>query len=482
MDVKSYGPIRWKICSSFNSDEIEKNAVKILYGVVRHYLPYVLTVCEAKEITENDNIIYVGTLKSNDLLTHLANDFYTPETKSEGYSLKVAPSVRAKDRTDIVIQGADSKGVLNGVYDFIHYYIDDLLKYTGYIWKNRHQPFIDECLEFERRSAPSILNRGLWTWGHVIYDYKRYIENMAACKMNMLIMWNDFAPINGREIVDYAHSYGIKVIWGYPCAWGYDVDPTNDKEMEKWCDRVLEVYNVEYSHLGGDGVYFQGFTETNQKEINGKPIAELISVWVNNVADKLHSRYPQLYVQFGIHATSIGKNYALMSKINQDVTVVWEDAGGFPYNYDPRKGMSVERTLEYTDGLLSAVSGNGGRFGAVLKGFTCLNWSQFEHYKGRCIVGESDPIFMKKRGLEKEFFWDFSQPYWINNAGALKKYVQTLVSYKLVDSTVTALVEDAMFEEYIRKEIGIYSELLWDSDADVNKILEMVCHSEHYAN
>ena len=78
MDAKNYGPIRWKICSSFNSDEMEKNAVKILYGAVRHYLPYVLTVCYENEITDCDNVKYIGTLKSNDSLARLANDFYTP--------------------------------------------------------------------------------------------------------------------------------------------------------------------------------------------------------------------------------------------------------------------------------------------------------------------------------------------------------------------------------------------------------------------
>ena len=66
--------------------------------------------------------------------------------------------------------------------------------------------------------SPVIENRGIWTWGYVIYDYRRFFDNMARLKMNRLTVWNDRPPVNCRQFIDYAHSRGIKVILGY--SWG----------------------------------------------------------------------------------------------------------------------------------------------------------------------------------------------------------------------------------------------------------------------
>ena len=49
-----------------------------------------------------------------------------------------------------------------------------------------------------------------------------HLENMARMKLNQLILWNDFAPINKKDFTDCAHSFGISVMWGY--AWGWSLD------------------------------------------------------------------------------------------------------------------------------------------------------------------------------------------------------------------------------------------------------------------
>ena len=76
----------------------------------------------------------------------------------------------------------------------------------------------DALPEFSRTEAPVIENRGVWTWGYVIYDYRRFFDNMARLKMNRLAVWNDVPPINCRQFIPYAHSRGIKVILGFPGA------------------------------------------------------------------------------------------------------------------------------------------------------------------------------------------------------------------------------------------------------------------------
>lgn len=482
---QDYGKIRWKIFCGENLTPTEKKAVYEIYGSVRQYLPYIITVCESEaDVTENDNVIYVGTTASNTALARLAEQgYYHVETRAEGFSIKAGRSVRSRARTDIVIQGADAVGVLYGVYEFRHRYLDDLAKYYGYHFENRLALFADEMPKFQLQSAPSIKYRGLWTWGHMIYDYRRYIDHMAQCKLNTLIMWNDFAPLNGKEIVEYAHARGVRVIWGFTCAWGEDivVNPADPADREYWAKQVVDTYTREYSALGGDGIYFQGFTETNEKTIAGIPIATLITEWINRVSEEFQKAYPDLYVQFGIHSTSIGENYTMMD-ISGDVTPVWEDCGSFPYQYDPRKETGkIRGTLEYTKKLVEAAK-KSGRFGEVLKGFTVLRWKSFEHYKGRIIVGETDGAYQKQRRAEKKFYWQFSEPYWINHANDLKKHIACIADANLTDSTVTALVEDGVLEEGVPTSIGIYSELLWDCKAKTDEIIEKIYHSVHFGH
>jgi phosphosulfolactate synthase (CoM biosynthesis protein A) len=53
---------------------------------------------------------------------------------------------------------------------------------------------------------------GIWTWGHVIYDYRGFLKNMRSLGMNKITIWNDYAPINASEIVEKARKNGIRVI------------------------------------------------------------------------------------------------------------------------------------------------------------------------------------------------------------------------------------------------------------------------------
>ena len=484
MEYRNYGDIRWKLLGGTNLSPTEQKALNELYGAVRIYLPYILTVCgNPDEITACDHVIYIGTLDSNPELARLAaKGVFQPESRREGYSIRVMPSAEREGRTDIIIQGADPVGVLYGVYEFEHAYLDDQLKYHGYHFECRVRPFADPCPDFQSAGAPSIVNRGLWTWGHKIYDYRGYLDNMARCRMNMLVMWNDSVPLNAREIVEYAHVCGVRVIWGFTCAWGGDVEvnPLDPEDAERWGKHVLEVYEREYADTGGDGVYFQAFTERNDKFIEGVPVAKLITDWINHIASCLHQAHPELYVQFGIHATSIGDHCGCLEALTGEVTPVWEDCGGFPFHYDPRQG-DVEQTLHYSERLLE-LARQSGRFGAVLKGFTVLRWKAFEHYKGSIIVGETDALFRRQRLEKKQFYWRFSEPYWINRAADLKAFCRAVSAAALSDSTVTALVEDGMFEEEIAPSVGVYSELLWNSEADIPQIIEKIYHSEHFGH
>lgn len=489
-----YGERRWKICGAA-AGEIEKRALRELYGAVREYLPYILTVCEREEeLTAQDDVIFFGTMDGSPALRRRAEaGVFKPETRREGYAIKVAEATVAEatvaeatdraGRTDILIQGADPSGLLYGVYEFIHAYLDDLLKYNGYHYEIPVKPFVDPCIPFETSGAPAIVNRGLWTWGHKIYDYRGYLDNMARCRMNFIIIWNDRVPINAREVVDYAHSCGIRVIWGFSCAWGEDVpvDPGDPAEADRWSARILSTWENEYAATGADGVYFQAFTERNETALeDGRPIAALVTDFVNRVTEPLRQRYPDLLVEFGLHALSIRENYPMLGDLRRDVTPVWEDCGGFPYHYDPRQG-DVKEALDYTKALVR-MAGKGGRFGAVLKGFTVLKWKKFEHYQGAILLGETDAVARRRILQERQFYWKFCEPYWLEHSRDLALWMQTVADAELSESTVTALVEDGAFEEEIPPSVGLYAELMWDPHADTDRVIQKLYHSEHFGH
>ena len=208
--------ISWKIIYG-SYDGIQKEAVKRLYAIVSKHTGK-LSCCLAGKVDEKElndfNIIFVGTKKNNKFLNE-----YSFEEKAEGYYIKVEKSKYNQENQVVVISGADDMGVLYGCVDFENKYLANAKNnhiHTDYFKKL----FVDELPETEFASAPAVSDRGLWTWGYVIYDYKKYIDNMVALKLNIVTIWNDYPPVNAKEIVEYAHRFGVKVVWGL----GYKIE------------------------------------------------------------------------------------------------------------------------------------------------------------------------------------------------------------------------------------------------------------------
>ena len=70
---------------------------------------------------------------------------------------------------------------------------------------------------------------------------------MARLKFNELIIWNDFVPLNIREVIDYAHSYGIKVNLGY--SWGWidgcnKITDISDKKLDELKEQIIEIQEI----------------------------------------------------------------------------------------------------------------------------------------------------------------------------------------------------------------------------------------------
>jgi hypothetical protein len=361
---------------------------------------------------------------------------------------------------------------LYGVLDFYNKYITkiDRAEVAGG-WTDLANK--DVLPDFELGSAPSIKERGLWTWGHVIYDYRSYFDNMMKLKMNRVVIWNDFAPANAADILRYAHSCNIKVIWGFSWLWDTDCNRFDLKNLDGLSMGILEKYEKEYGKNRGDGIYFQTFTELRKDNIDGVIIAEAAAKFVNTTASLFYEKYPNIDLQFGLHATSVSNHTEFIKTVDKRIRIVWEDCGSFPFSYIPSDVEAFDETKKYAC-MIANLRGSDDRFGVVTKGLVKLDWSEFEHMGGAQCIGVCSKNMKKNRIERKRKIWRYIQACWLKNSDKAHEMIQELRRTKGGDFCVLALVEDGMFEENIMYPVALYSEMLWDCHADSRELIKEV--------
>lgn len=469
---------RWKVIYG-ECDGLEGRAIEVLIeGLVAYITEYTIEVSPCDISNANTNIIVVGTPTSNALIrAQMAGEILNDSS----YVIRVGGNPYNPQRQMVLIAGADASGVLYGCVDFISKYMPK----ADYEYNQKPHCFLTRILDTSLEDpaagklpevyiadSPKVKKRGLWTWGHVIYDYRNYLDNMLKLKLNQVIVWNDTKPLNGKEFVDYAHHNGIEVVWGFSWAWGVDIDISQAGEMEKWKNIVLDQCKEMYEDMGGDGIYMQTFTETSDDQKNGKIIAEEAVKWVNYISTALLDAYPELNIQFGLHATSVNNRMEAIAKTDPRVEILWEDCGDFPYDYSSARINHFSETQQFTQKITQLR--NGVRYGVILKGMLRLDWENFEYKTGPYMIGCANHAFRKKRMNEKRRYWHYMQSDWIVNGENCRQIVQQLAQGCKGDLTISALVEDGMFEENIWYPVALYSEILWNYERPMNDILLMV--------
>ena len=445
-------------------NEIQKRAVEELTTILLDYtLEYPLSIQYEETMDMSDfKCIYIGTKDNNPYLRKTSTAVLT---KEEEYHIKAAGSV-------VTIEGYDDAGVLYGVLDFYNKYIvrsehPDTDRYWVNFLEN------DTFPDFEYESAPSVKERGLWTWGHVIYDYRGYLDHMMKLKMNQVIIWNDFVPTNAKEIIAYAHARNVKVIWGFAWLWDTNCERFHIQNLEGFSEQIFEQYEREYAGAGGDGIYFQTFTELGKEHIDGVLIAEAAAKFVNRTAALFYNKYPDIEIQFGLHATSVKDRLEFIKTVDPRMRIVWENCGAFPFSYVPKDVSTFDDTKQFVR-TIAQLRGRDDRFGVVTKGLVKLDWSRFEHAKGSQCIGVSSEYVKKNRIERKRRIWRYIQSGWMSYADKAYEMVQEMCRVKDGNLCVCALVEDGMFEENIMYPVALYSEMLWDCNADIKDLMSQV--------
>lgn len=305
----------------------------------------------------------------------------------------------------------------------------------------------------------SIRNKGIWTWGHVIYDYRGFFKNMAQLGLNRIVIWNDIRPLNAEAVLEEAHRNGIKLIWGF--SWGW-MDKCAENVRNIGTERMKEIQKEifaefdKYRNICPDGIYFQSFTETDAESINGLSIAEAVVGLVNSTADIIYKTMPDIELEFGLHATSVKNRLDIIAKTDPGVRIVWEDCGAFPFDYDPHNIDSFEETCDFVKKILF-LRGKDEKCGFVLKGMTKLDWSTFKYHEEPYEIGTAAADFIAARAKEKEPLWEYVTDGWQKNREYAGRMIKLISENQNI--TVDELIEDGMFEYEIKQPPIMFSEL-----------------------
>lgn len=437
----------WKIVFS-NFSGMERKAVELLNdeagkNIIRAkgvYTLYVFSVEKESAQTKIEHSAFVvGEWKNSPFIQRFVEK---DEIAENGYLLKIIDNPEREDESIVIITAHEARNLFYGASAFFDVYAPYYAPDGGGL-KFSNSLFDQKLPTATYASAPQTQTRGVFSWGHCINDYKTYIRDMARLGLTQLILWNDFKPLNAKDVVDYAHEYGIELIWGF--AWGWSkggcrqTTSLSDEYLAQLKAQVLDKFENEYAGEG-DGIYFQSFTERKDEAIGGKLIADVVTDFVNDTASELWKRYPTLRIQFGLHATSVRSHLSAIARVDKRVEILWEDGGEFPFNFGnaritdyPAYEKEFQKTLEFTKEIL-LLRGLDAPTGIVYKGFMKLNWLQFTNQSGTYILGENgEELQSHDRALRTDAWRALSADWMRNGDYALQftKFIHALTNGKV---------------------------------------------------
>ena len=466
----------WQILYS-NYTGMEKKAVELISRemgsqILRDtgiYTIHVLACMQAENGLPEQNAVVIGLYRENELIrNYIAESDIAPD----GYVVKVMDRPDAPGLKLVLITAKDSAALFYGAVDFVDDYFALAVPAHGPV-KLADEIFDYPLPDYYHASAPAVKKRSVFTWGHPINDYRDYIENMARLKLNQLIIWNDFAPLNARDIVDYAHEFGIQIIWGYAWGWSRQCDTIDLETLDNLADQIIATYEQQYRDTGCDGIYFQSFTELAKDKIGDRLIAETVTEFVNHVSGKLLAKYPDLFIQFGLHATSVRDHLEFIGQVDPRVEILWEDCGAFPYSYyaDSQDEQAWLKTVDFTDRILNLRESGG--IGMLYKGFMTLDWvgDRFVHQSGPYIMGMAS-----RRTVEHDLrvlkpIWRKLQTEWTLNGQRVLDMTRHICAAGKQNVTLGMA---GQFAGGIWLPEALCAQMLWDCSLSYPEMLELV--------
>ena len=341
----------------------------------------------------NGNAFVLGTLENNGVLRRYLKSADVPKG---GYRVK---TIAEKDRDLVLIAGDSCREVLWGAADFLTFGLAALRPDLG----NHLSYFEDVFLRggnrlgtlgngrtnlYDVARAPETKVRSVFTWGHPIDDYRAYIRNLARLRINRLYLWNNYPVLNAREIVDYAHSWGVEVFWGFAWGWGLDCAKLAERNPDGVAESILKEWRTVWRDVPGDGIYFQTFTECGDQPLaNGESIAARAVKLVNRVAARMFEEKPSQKIVFGLHASGVKAHLSEIAATDPRLEILWEDTGYFPYNANGRIGGRPIPADEGEALTWKVLTNDRREVGIVWKFQMIQDWTNWTYQEGPFLLG-----------------------------------------------------------------------------------------------
>lgn len=464
----------WKIIYS-NYSGAEKKAIELINKemgslILRDpnvYTIHVLACEKADSAVIDKNAVIIGTYGENKFIRDYIDISEIPE---DGYVVKVFDNPKQAENKLVIITALNAVEVFYGAVDFV----DDFFAYAAprrNILEFPDELFTQKLPDYYSASAPVFKTRNIFTWGHPINDYMDYIDNMARMKLNEIIFWNDYVPLNAKDVVDYAHEYGMKVIWGYAWGWSRKCAEIDFDSLDELTDSIIKKYEDEYKDAGCDGIYFQSFTELGSDYIGDKLIAEVVTDFVNKTADRLLEKYPKLDIRFGLHALSTKNHLEYIKNVDKRISIIWEDCGSFPYHYEPTPNEEYENTVDFTGKILTLRENVAD--GVLYKGLVTMDWEgdYFAHQSGPYIMGKASQKTIESDKAQIKPIWKKYQSSWLQNgiyAYNMTKHIHSLCGRYATVGIAGQLSGGIWFPA------ALCAEILWNCESPYEEILKKV--------
>jgi hypothetical protein len=319
---------------------------------------------------------------------------------------------------------------------------------------------------YESRRAPRTPIRSVFTWAHVIDDYRAYFRNLARLRFNEVILWNNQPPVNARDVVECAHSWGINVLWGFAWGWSTNCRNVDMDRLGQLEDDILREWRTVWKPLGGDGIYFQSFTELSQEDIGGKSIAATVVELVNRVAARIREESPGLRIVFGLHASSVRNRLDEIDKTDPSIEILWEDCGGFPFNYgkpfDPAGA----------DSLVDAILAEERDVGIVLKCMLLQDWTRFVYQAGPYLLGCASPAVIEEDARTADELWRPYRADWQRMGRVAYDVVRRVQAAR--PGRPSALNTAVNANGHVHFPFALVAELFWSADEPYEVLAERV--------
>ena len=406
------------------------------------------------------NAVVTGTLRSNALLAKHLKPSDVPEG---GYVVKV---VEAEGRQLVLCCGDTPAASIWAAVDFI----DDGLA-SMRVDRGDGAFYEDEIFErpklpvYESRRSPRTARRSVFTWAHVINDYRSYFRNLARLKINEVILWNDYPPVNAKEIVDFAHSWGVSVLWGWSWGWGVDCSKIDFDGLKATEERIVRNWREKWRPCCGDGIYFQSFTEIRFDTVGEHSVPEAVLQIVNGAARRILADDPALRIVFGLHAWSMKKHLATFSKVDPRLEILWENCGGFPFNAEDEE---PEVKTEATCRAMLAMPGR--KTGFAYKWQLIQDWSRFAPQSGSYVLGRNAESVKALDRRVQGPLWTKMTREWLSEGDRALRLTRMIQR----DPNAGSLNVVVNLNEPVRLPTALCAELFWSSDEEWKTVLRRV--------